>query len=673
MYKVTKQTETNTKSDKSVLPSRGLSVTYSVRRPLNKDSPFKNSVLLNTKKSSKKVEVSVRTNKKTCVASKNVVSNKKIVTDMDVENALKAKDVLCVSCAKSMRIPCHDKCLVNYKLNVHSKVRRALFTTLRIAKSKFEDTTLVISKTSGCSKHMTGDRSLLKNFVKKFIGTVRFENDHFAAITGMIMYKATSLDLEVAFCSNTCYVQNLKGDDLLTGARESNLYSIFISDMAASSPVCLMSKATSTKSWLSHRRLSYLNFDTINDLTKHDLVDGLLKFKYRKDHLCSTYSPSTSSIIIEEHEAPPIVTTSEEQTSLIFLHEADEFNQEDSIDFDGNTVFVLYDAPNVEEAESSTTALDPSNMQEFHQMDVKTAFLNGPLKEEVYVCQLDGFVDPSFPDHVHRLKKALYGLKQALRAWYDKLSSFLIEHHFAKEYQLAGLFTKALLKERFEYLVHRIGKNKAGVGMKILSWIITDEMKLMEHYPMYVAMFEVDVPTTQSQPITSTQGTHRTTSAPRYNSTKPCWVITRDELEAKQIVQKVEEHLIAEEIEKLVEGTENVENVEVYSSTLRQNDTQNDLGTRLEPRSYKESPKGQANVAKMIANAIQQERKNLQAEISLQINNAFTDHIPSQVDSSVRNYMSGHILHVHPTQATPTSAQEQQYQLYLTMRDNPQL
>ncbi|GKB19197.1 integrase, catalytic region, zinc finger, CCHC-type containing protein [Tanacetum coccineum] len=57
--------------------------------------------------------------------------------------------------------------------------------------------------------------------------------------------------------------------------------------MAASSPICLMSKATSTKSWLWHRQLSHLNFGTINDLTKLDLVDGLPKFKYEKDHLCS--------------------------------------------------------------------------------------------------------------------------------------------------------------------------------------------------------------------------------------------------------------------------------------------------------------------------------------------------------------------------------------------------
>ncbi|GJW63414.1 retrovirus-related pol polyprotein from transposon TNT 1-94 [Tanacetum coccineum] len=164
---------------------------------------------------------------------------------------------------------------------------------------------------SGCSKHMAGDRLLLKNFIEKFIGTVHFGNDNFAAITGYGDYIQGNItichvyyveglghnpfsvgqfcdgDLEVAFCSKACYVRNLEGDDLLTGGRESNLYTISISDMAASSPVCLMSKATLTKSCLWHRRLSHLNFGTINDLTRLELVDGLPMFKYGKDHLCS--------------------------------------------------------------------------------------------------------------------------------------------------------------------------------------------------------------------------------------------------------------------------------------------------------------------------------------------------------------------------------------------------
>ncbi|GJS93605.1 integrase, catalytic region, zinc finger, CCHC-type containing protein [Tanacetum coccineum] len=114
-------------------------------------------------------------------------------------------------------------------------------------------------------------------------------------------------DLEVAFRSNTCYVRNLEGDDLLTGGRDSNLYTISISDMAASSPVCLMSKATSTKSWLRHRRLSHLNFGIINNLTRLDLVDGLPKFKYGKDHLCSACYMGQSKISFSSPNLVPVI------------------------------------------------------------------------------------------------------------------------------------------------------------------------------------------------------------------------------------------------------------------------------------------------------------------------------------------------------------------------------
>ncbi|GJT04810.1 retrovirus-related pol polyprotein from transposon TNT 1-94 [Tanacetum coccineum] len=75
-------------------------------------------------------------------------------------------------------------------------------------------------------------------------------------------------------------------------------------------------------------------------------------------------------------------------------------------------------------------------------MDVKTTFLNGELKEEVYVSQPEGFVDPDHPTHVYRLKKALYGLKQAPRAWYDTLSRFLLDNKFSKGAVDPTLFTR---------------------------------------------------------------------------------------------------------------------------------------------------------------------------------------------------------------------------------------
>ncbi|GKA52857.1 retrovirus-related pol polyprotein from transposon TNT 1-94 [Tanacetum coccineum] len=80
------------------------------------------------------------------------------------------------------------------------------------------------------------------------------------------------------------------------------------------------------------------------------------------------------------------------------------------------------------------------NMMIF-QMDVKTAFLNGELKEEVYVSQAEGFVDQDNPSHVYKLKKALYSLKQTPRTWYDMLSSFLLSQHFSKGAVDPTLFT----------------------------------------------------------------------------------------------------------------------------------------------------------------------------------------------------------------------------------------
>ncbi|GJY61886.1 retrovirus-related pol polyprotein from transposon TNT 1-94 [Tanacetum coccineum] len=79
------------------------------------------------------------------------------------------------------------------------------------------------------------------------------------------------------------------------------------------------------------------------------------------------------------------------------------------------------------------------------QMDVKTAFLHGTLKEDVYMCQPEGFIDADHPSHVYKLKKALYGLKQAPKAWYDELSTFLLHNHFFK-----GTIDPTLFIRRFD-------------------------------------------------------------------------------------------------------------------------------------------------------------------------------------------------------------------------------
>ncbi|GJX67229.1 hypothetical protein Tco_0302956 [Tanacetum coccineum] len=152
---------------------------------------------------------------------------------------------------------------------------------------------------SGCLRHMTGDRSKLINYVEKFIGTVRFGNDQVASIVGYGDYKIGDMIitrvyyveglshnlfsvgqfcdacLEVAFRKYTCYIRNKDKVDLLKGSRTTNLYSISLKDMMEASPLCLLSKASSAKSWLWHRRLNHLNKKRKNVTTAQTMTTAL--------------------------------------------------------------------------------------------------------------------------------------------------------------------------------------------------------------------------------------------------------------------------------------------------------------------------------------------------------------------------------------------------------------
>nr|GEW04626.1 retrovirus-related Pol polyprotein from transposon TNT 1-94 [Tanacetum cinerariifolium] len=158
-----------------------------------------------------------------------------------------------------------------------------------------------------------------------FLGTVRFGNDHIAAILGYGDPKCGNItitrvyffeglghnlfsvgqfcdaDLEVAFRRKSCFIRDLDGVDLLKGNRSTNLYTINLYDMALAYPICLMARATHIKSWLWHQRLSHLNFDTINDLAKNYLISDLPKFKYAKEHIF----PSCEQGKIKRASHPP--------------------------------------------------------------------------------------------------------------------------------------------------------------------------------------------------------------------------------------------------------------------------------------------------------------------------------------------------------------------------------
>ncbi|GJT58316.1 integrase, catalytic region, zinc finger, CCHC-type containing protein [Tanacetum coccineum] len=162
--------------------------------------------------------------------------------------------------------------------------------------------------------------------------SVKFGNDHVAKILGYGDYQIGNVtisrvyyveglghnlfsvgqfcdsNLEVAFRQHTCFIRNLEGVDLLTGSRGNNLYTLSLGDMMASSPICLLSKASKTKSWLWHRRLSHLNFGAIER--------GLPKLKFEKDHLCSVCAMGKST---KKPHKPKSEDTNQEKLYLLHM------------------------------------------------------------------------------------------------------------------------------------------------------------------------------------------------------------------------------------------------------------------------------------------------------------------------------------------------------------------
>ncbi|GJY33764.1 retrovirus-related pol polyprotein from transposon TNT 1-94 [Tanacetum coccineum] len=187
---------------------------------------------------------------------------------------------------------------------------------------------------------MTGQLSQVINFVSKFLGTVRFGNDQIAKIMGYGDYQLGNVtisqvyyveglwhnlfsvglfcdsDLKDAFRKHRCYVWNLDGADLLYGSRDTNLYTILMDDLLKSSPICLLSKASKTKSWLWHRWLSHLKFRTLNQLAKQGLVRSLPKLKFKKDHICSACSLGKSK---KSSHKPKADDTNQEKLFLLHI------------------------------------------------------------------------------------------------------------------------------------------------------------------------------------------------------------------------------------------------------------------------------------------------------------------------------------------------------------------
>nr|GEY69273.1 retrotransposon protein, putative, unclassified [Tanacetum cinerariifolium] len=389
----------------------------------------------------------------------------------------------------------------------------------------------------GCSKHM----------IDVVIGSITIKKVYYVEGLGHNIFSVGQFcdkGLKVAFRKSTCFVRNEDGIDLLTGDRSSNLYTIALNEVPSNSLTCLLAKAFSSQSWLWHQRLSHLNFATIYNLGKNNLVQEFKNKTLAKffdevgisQQFSAARTPQPNSIVERRNRtlveaartmltfanlplflwAESIATACFTQNRLIIHKRFDKtpfalmnkrkpnikffcvfgcryylLNDYEDVGklkakvdigvFVGyskeSAAFRIYNKRTHKIHESVNNKKDESSLvirnkarlvavgysqqegidydetfapvarieairlflayvahKDFtvFQMDVKTAFLNGILMEEVYVGQPPSFVSKQYPYHMYALEKALYVLKQAPRAWYDVLSQFLIDSGFLK-------------------------------------------------------------------------------------------------------------------------------------------------------------------------------------------------------------------------------------------------
>nr|GEY47188.1 integrase, catalytic region, zinc finger, CCHC-type, peptidase aspartic, catalytic [Tanacetum cinerariifolium] len=308
------------KTNKRMTFSTGVIPSTSVSRPQLKSNPMEDRVLRNNSRGKKQEVEDHRRNVK-------LPKNKTAVTACNDSLNAKTLNVKSVSmCDKCVLHDKHDTCVLksvakpikrtvasesnkkpkNFTRKIYEHVSKTCSwwypkstppgyiwkpksKTVNVNPNLVEIVLFIVD--SGCSKHMTGNLKVLINFMEKFLEMVKFRNDQIAPILGYgdlvqgaitikrvyyverLNYNLFSVrqfcdaDLEVAFRKSTCFIRDLQGNDFLSGSRGTDLYSITLQDTNSSNLICLVAKATSSQAWLWNRRLSHLNFDTINLLS----------------------------------------------------------------------------------------------------------------------------------------------------------------------------------------------------------------------------------------------------------------------------------------------------------------------------------------------------------------------------------------------------------------------
>nr|GEU48835.1 copia protein [Tanacetum cinerariifolium] len=275
-----------------------------------------------------------------------------------------------------------------------------------------------------CSKHMKGNCALLTNFEEKFLGTVRFGNNDFAVIAGYGDVVIGSMMIKKVY-----YVEGLG----------HNLFSI---RQFCDKGLEIMKSSTTNVDSSINEEVFHEVFESFQGESSSSSLNDDIQQSSEEVGVPSSNTQSISNNMVPNvDEASTSHNNKKDESSLVIRNKARlvavGYSQQEGIDYD--ETFAL-----VARIKAICLFLAYAAHKDFtvFQMDVKTTFLNGILKEEVYVGQPTGFVSKQYPDHVYVLDKVLYGLKQAPRAWYDILSQFLIDSGFQKGSIDTTLFIK---------------------------------------------------------------------------------------------------------------------------------------------------------------------------------------------------------------------------------------
>ncbi|GJZ11207.1 retrovirus-related pol polyprotein from transposon TNT 1-94 [Tanacetum coccineum] len=288
MYRITSSTtqtrapqliQTFRNTNPRVFTSIGVAYRTNVNRPQLRSNQMKDKVLPNTSQVKfKKTEVEDHP-RISCISKQ----TKSVTACNDSLNSRTSNvNAVCATCGKCVFNSNHDACVSKFLNDVNARTKKPKVVPISTRKPKSQANKSVAThrkKTVASESIITNSKSYYKMLVYYVEG---LNHNLFSVV------QFCDADLEVTFRKSTCFVRDLQGNDLLTGNRGTDLYTIFLQETTSSTLICLMAKASPTQSWLWHRRLSYLNFDYINLLSKKDVVIGLPKLKYGKDQLCSS-------------------------------------------------------------------------------------------------------------------------------------------------------------------------------------------------------------------------------------------------------------------------------------------------------------------------------------------------------------------------------------------------